>query len=545
MSFHSVMRVPISIFFSFFLAGFSQAQTQLVSDDFEGGGSITSWSGDDCQVIPGYINPFQNAQNPSQHVLRYQDTGGQFANVRFDVPAQFSLRESKIFRVKIYIPSAGLSGNQPSQVSLKLQNGTLPEPWITQCEIIKPVQMNQWQEISFHFGLDAWVNFDASSAPPSERTDFSRVLIQVNGENNNAQVLAYIDDFSFDGSIPVDPVYQQLVWSDEFDGNGAVDAGRWFHQTQLPAGGSWFNGELQHYTNRQQNARQSNGILKITARKENFTDQGVTKNFTSARLNSKFAFTGGRVEMRAKLPGGQGTWPAFWLLGKNINEAGAYWQTQGFGSVSWPACGEIDVLEHWGSNAGFVQSAMHTPSSFGNTVNKGGRMFPAALNGFHLYSLDWFPSRMVFSVDGVVHYVYNPAEKNQDTWPFSEEQYILLNLAIESGISPAFTLADLEVDFVRVYQSMTTGANAALLKDFFKVVPNPFSGEVKLELTETLHEEVQVDLLNSNGKLVKSLRLRVDGKSLPLEGLESLSPGLYTGYLVHQGEKTAFRILKE
>ena len=143
----------------------------------------------------------------------------------------------------------------------------------------------------------------------------------------------------------------ELVWADEFDGNGAIDSDNWFHQTQLPAGGTWFNGEIQHYTNREVNANQSNGTLKIVAKKEEFTDQGVTKQYTSARLNSKVAFTYGRVEVRAKLPFGIGTWPAIWTLGKNIIEredTGAILLELYFGPpaeklISWNIGGKIKI----------------------------------------------------------------------------------------------------------------------------------------------------------------------------------------------------------
>jgi beta-glucanase (GH16 family) len=169
----------------------------------------------------------------------------------------------------------------------------------------------------------------------------------------------------------VDVVYTDLVWSDEFDNNGAVNSTKWFHQTQLPAGGSWFNGEVQHYTNQLTNSFVNGGFLNIVSKKEPFTDQGITKQYTSARLNSKFAFLYGRVDIRAKIPTNQGTWPALWLLGKNINEDGGFFDAQ-FGTTNWPACGEIDIMEHGitqSQPAGYVQSAIHTPSSFGNTIN--------------------------------------------------------------------------------------------------------------------------------------------------------------------------------
>ena len=180
-------------------------------------------------------------------------------------------------------------------------------------------------------------------------------------------------------------IYDKLVFSDEFNGTGAVDSNNWFHQTQFIAGNSWANGELQHYTNRQTNSYQSNGSLNLVAKKESFTDQGVTKQYTSARLNSKFAFKYGKVEVRAKLPTGVGTWPAIWMLGKNIFEPGGFWSSS-YGTVSWPACGEVDIMEHWGSNQNYVQSAMHTPSSYGGTVNLGGQTIPTASSDFHIYT---------------------------------------------------------------------------------------------------------------------------------------------------------------
>ena len=234
-----------------------------------------------------------------------------------------------------------------------------------------------------------------------------------------------------------------------------VDESKWFHQTVLPNGNSWHNQEQQHYTNRIDNAYVSDGLLKIKAKKESFKDQGVVKQYTSARLNSKFAFTYGRVEVRAKLPKGHGTWPAIWMLSKNISEAGAYFETQGFGNQPWPDCGEIDILEHWGKIQNHAQSAVHTRSSFGNTINLGGQRVPTISSEFHIYTLDWTAEKLVFSVDGKHHYTYNPTIKNQATWPFDTPQYVLLNFAIEKVIDADFTQATFDIDYVRIYN--TTG----------------------------------------------------------------------------------------
>lgn len=258
----------------------------------------------------------------------------------------------------------------------------------------------------------------------------------------------------------VDVVYNDLVWSDEFNANGVVDSNNWFHQTQLPAGGSWFNGEVQHYTNQQTNSFVDSGFLNIVAKKENFTDQNVTKQYTSARLNSKFAFKYGRIDVRAKLPIESGTWPAIWMLGKNVNEDGGYFDAL-YGTTNWPACGEIDIMEHGifpSENINFVQSAIHTTSSSGNTVNKGGTIASDLANSYHVYSMNWSPNQISFLLDGVIYYTYNPAVKDAGTWPFDKEQYLLLNIALGgfAGTIPSdFVQTSMLIDYVRVYQNTT------------------------------------------------------------------------------------------
>ena len=271
------------------------------------------------------------------------------------------------------------------------------------------------------------------------------------GRQSTSQPISFTTNVGF--------VNNDLLWSDEFNGSGAINSSNWFQQTQLPDGGGWYNGEMQHYTNSQTNSFQSNGSLNLVAKKETYTDQGVTKQYTSARLNSKFAFKYGRVEVRAKLPSGVGTWPAIWMLGKNIVEPGGFWSST-YGTAYWPACGEVDIMEHWGTNQNYVQSAMHTPSSYGGTVNLGGQTVATASSAFHIYTMDWTAEKIVFGVDGVTHYTYNPSIKNADTWPFDAEQYLLLNLAIQSNISSSFTQGAMEVDYVRVYKNTTVDSQA-------------------------------------------------------------------------------------
>ena len=252
---------------------------------------------------------------------------------------------------------------------------------------------------------------------------------------------------------PATTQFRTLVWSDEFNGTGAVDPEKWFHQTQLPPGGSWWGGIIQHYTDRETNTYQANGHLNLVAIKEAFEDQGELKQYTSARLNSKFAFTYGRVEVRAKLPLGKGTWPAIWMLNTNINEDGAFWDNQGYGTVNWPNCGEIDIMEHWGKNQDYVSSAVHNGSSYGyNVKNLGGQKIKGASDDFHIYSLEWTAEKMVFSVDGVPHFQYEPSIKDSDTWPYDSDYYFILNIAIEPDIDPNFTQSPMVIDYIRVYQ---------------------------------------------------------------------------------------------
>ena len=520
---------------------YSFSQEQSVEDDFEGNGTIVTWYGDDCGMDNSFLNPFKEGINNSNTVLEYSDIGGQYANVGFNATNNFDLSTNRTFALKIYVPSNGITGSQTNQISLKLQDGTLGAPWSTQSEIIKPILLNQWQIISFDFGNDTYINLDGNSAPPVDRTDFNRIVLQINGEDNNDHVLAYLDDFLYDGTIQGDPVLDNLVWSDEFDGSGAINTTNWFHQTQLPTGGTWYNGEVQHYTNRTDNSNMSEGFLNIVAKKEVFLDQGYTKQYTSARLNSKFAFTYGRVEVRAKLPTGVGTWPAIWMLGKNINEDGGYWDNQGFGTTNWPACGEIDIMEHWGSNQNYVQSAMHTPSSYGGTINLGGQTIPTASSAFHVYTLDWSEEKMVFRVDGVEHYTYNPTTKNSDTWPFDTEQYILLNIAIQPGIDQAFTQSAMEIDYVRVYQETSLSVSDLDNNEVALFFPNPVEDKLTIQLPTNLFG-AKATIYSVLGQELNSF---VQTESRMVVDISHYEQGIYLVRLEAKNSITSYKIIKK
>ncbi len=525
----SAVRNFYTLLFTLFVTtGFAQIQ-----DNFEGNGNITGWFGDDCNIDITASNPLVQGINTSSTVLAYGDIGGQYANVRFQMDENFDLASNNIFTLKIFVPNSGVTGNQNNQLSLKLQDGSLAAPWETQSEIIKSIVLDQWQTVTFDFLNDNYINLDPSSPPPTQRADFNRVVIQVNGENNNDQVVAYIDDILYEGSAePVaDPIYDYLVWSDEFNNDGSINPSNWHHQTLLPSGGSWFNGEIQHYTNRIDNSYVSNGVLNILGKKESFTDQGVNKQYTSARLNSKFAFTYGKVEVRAQMPSGHGTWPAIWMLGKNINEDGGYWDLEGFGTTGWPACGEIDIMEHWGHNQNYVQSATHTPSSFGATINHGGQIIPTTSSEFHIYTLEWFPDKLVFKVDGNQHYMYKPDVYNADTWPFNAEQYILLNFAFLPDIVSTFVQDAMRVDYVRVYQTSPTSTNSVLANSSLdlKNRPNPANNQTTISYHLSTASSIDLSVYDLNGRLIKTLlnEKQVAGNHEVVWDLTDLSSGLY------------------
>ena len=233
----------------------------------------------------------------------------------------------------------------------------------------------------------------------------------------------------------------QLIWSDEFDTNGSPDASKWTYD--IGAGG-WGNGESQYYTNRSDNVTVADGLLKITAKKENY--EGA--EYTSARLKTQglFDFTYGRVEVKAKLPGSAGTWPAIWMLGSN------------FESVGWPKCGEVDIMEQTGDNKNKVLGTCH----WFNTSNSSHASYGLdttvsnATSGFHIYSMEWNASTIKIFVDDTQYYVIDVSNSAIPNSPFHDKFFMILNVAMGGtlgGTIPSnFTQSTMEIDYVRIYQ---------------------------------------------------------------------------------------------
>jgi beta-glucanase (GH16 family) len=249
---------------------------------------------------------------------------------------------------------------------------------------------------------------------------------------------------------PAGPPPGALTWSDEFDGPaGAMpDPTRWAFDL---GGGGWGNEELESYTDRPENARlDGSGFLVIEARREAFTGRdGIPRDYTSARLRTKglFAQAYGRFEARMKIPAGQGMWPAFWLLGDDIDR------------VSWPGCGEIDIMENIGKEPATVHGTLHGPGYSGAQGIGALYSLPAGrfADAFHVFAVEWEPAAIRWYVDDVLYETRTPADlPGGARWAFDHPFFVIVNLAVGGrwpGNPDATTVfpQTLVVDYVRVY----------------------------------------------------------------------------------------------
>lgn len=268
-----------------------------------------------------------------------------------------------------------------------------------------------------------------------ELTDSKLVVRAVMGGN---PTLAWYHTFS--NQPPVqggnEPDYTNMIWNDEFEVDGAPDPTKWSYN--LGAGG-WGNSELQHYTDRTDNAIVQNGVLKIIAKAESFSGS----NYTSARLvtENKFEFKYGKIEVKAKLPSGGGTWPAIWALGEN------------YATNPWPACGEIDIMEHKGNEPNTIHGTLHYPGRSGGNADSGTTTASNVSSEFHVYKAIWSPTSIKFYIDDqpAFHsYVNSPST------PYNSNFFLILNVAMGGTfggtVAPGFTQSAMEIDYVRVYQ---------------------------------------------------------------------------------------------
>lgn len=232
---------------------------------------------------------------------------------------------------------------------------------------------------------------------------------------------------------------RKLVWADEFDGN-ELNQDHWslIVGDGCPQLCGWGNDELQFYTD--QNHHIENGMLYIKAEREG-------EHYTSTRINTKGkkAFQYGRFEVRAKLAVGKGVWPAFWLLGTNIDQVG------------WPLCGEIDVLEYVGRSPQEIFTSLHTKAGHGDYASTKTTRIENIEEGFHTYTADWTKDQITFYVDGQKIYTFAPKYKSQEVWPFNQPFYLLVNLAVGGNfggkeVDHTVFPQEFVIDYIRVYQ---------------------------------------------------------------------------------------------
>jgi len=240
-----------------------------------------------------------------------------------------------------------------------------------------------------------------------------------------------------------------LVWSDDFNYEGLPDSTKWNYDTGdgCPDLCGWGNNELQYYTReRRNNARVHNGSLIIEARKESFAN----RSYTSARLvtRGKASWKYGRIEIRADLPSGKGTWPAIWMLPAAMEYGG------------WPRSGEIDIMEHVGHEPKRIYGSIHTEAynHIEGTQKTDTLLVPNAENTFHVYALEWDPNEIRWYVDRQRYGSFYNRGNDYRTWPFDQPFYLILNVAVggnwggAEGVDDSIWPQQMIIDYVRIYQ---------------------------------------------------------------------------------------------
>jgi len=277
-----------------------------------------------------------------------------------------------------------------------------------------------------------------------------------------------------------------LVYSDEFDGT-TLDLNKWNIQVGYAA-----NQEKEYYTDGTNNIRVENGNLIITAKKENYV---ADRNYSSGRIYSKSKgyIKYGKVEARISVPSGAGTWPAFWMMP----------QSSVYGS--WPKSGEIDIMEHIGSNPTMTSHAVHTALKNGSIGNNWfTKVYKDSMeNKFHIYSIEWDQDQILFFIDNIqTATLYRNFTDTSTGWPFDQEFYVILNLAIGGTMGGTINDAifnnpvELKVDYVRLYQLNT--AVDELQDTHIQVYPTHFSDEINIKADYPNN----IKLFNTLGKIV-------------------------------------------
>jgi len=232
---------------------------------------------------------------------------------------------------------------------------------------------------------------------------------------------------------------RKLVWQEDFNEKTLNDKVWNFELGDgCPSICGWGNNEKQLYTDSNHSLKDGNLIISINKVEDHYTSTRIT---TAGHKEFQY----GTIEVRAKIPVGKGIWPAFWMLGANISKVG------------WPKCGEIDILEYVGREPHKVYTSLHTQDSHGNTINTKVTDIIAIEEGFHLYAIDWTKDKIEFFVDNQSVYVFAPKDKNEDTWPYNQPFYFIINTAVGGNfgghdIDDSIFPQQFVIDYIKVYQ---------------------------------------------------------------------------------------------
>ncbi len=289
----------------------------------------------------------------------------------------------------------------------------------------------------------------ALTEPGSYRVQVLPVKLSASGNVMNLRSVRLSGD-GFEARQPPreepPPRIWELVWADEFDGDGLPSPEKWTYEV----GADIRNNELQYYTReRPENVRVKDGHLVIEARKEPYEGSG----YTAGSLESVPRWSYGKIEVRARMPIGRGMWPAIWMLPPTIHETG------------WPACGEIDIMENVGHDPRKIHFSVHTEAYNHTQGNQVTSIVEAESpwTQFHVYALEWSPDRMAFFMDGISTLTFLNEGTGRDAWPFDQPFFLKLNLAIGGmwgsvqGVDDAAFPQRFVVDYMRVYREMPDG----------------------------------------------------------------------------------------
>jgi beta-glucanase (GH16 family) len=228
------------------------------------------------------------------------------------------------------------------------------------------------------------------------------------------------------------------VWADEFTNTGTPDTTKWKYDL---GGGGWGNAESEDYTNSLDNASVANNVLTITAKKQSLGGEA----FTSSRMISKFSMTYGRIEIKAMLPSGKGTWPAIWMLP----------DTYAYGA--WPASGEVDIMEMVGYDPNNVHFSAHNSTYFAGNAKTSTMNIPTASTAYHLYREDWTPYAIRGYYDNNLVFTYVNDGKGSTTWPYDQKFHLLMNIAVGGswggidGIDTAAFPTSMKVEYIHFF----------------------------------------------------------------------------------------------